>query len=62
MTADQWKATIIGAVNNPDGDQLESLARHLAECEDAKTYLRHKGYGITGQSIKDAVRLVPAVK
>lgn len=58
MNNDQWKAMIVGAVNNPDDAQLSSLARHLAECEEAKTILRHKGYGVTGQSITDAVKLV----
>jgi hypothetical protein len=59
MTQDQWKAMIIGAANSPDDDQLNSLSRHMADCEEANSILRHKGYGTAGQSIKDVVRGVP---
>lgn len=59
MNAHQWKAMIIGAVNNPDEAQLDSLASHLAACEEANGILRHKGYGQSGQAINDVVRGVP---
>lgn len=59
MNAHQWKAMIIGAVNSPDEDQLDSLAAHLAECETAKSILRAKGYGKAGQTIDVTVREVP---
>lgn len=62
MNADQWKATIIGAVNNPDSDMLDCLAAHVAECEEAKTILRNKGYGVTGQSVLVTARLVPCAR
>lgn len=50
---------IVGAVGNPDEAQLDSLAHHMAACEEANSILRHKGYGTAGQSIKDVVRGVP---
>ena len=62
MNSHQWKALIVGAVNNPDEDQLDSLAAHLAECELAKGILRARGYGKSGQSIDVMVREVPHVR
>ena len=59
MTKDQWKAMIIGAANNPDEDQLDSLANHMAACEEANGILRHLGYGKPGQAIDDVVRGLP---
>lgn len=50
---------IIGAVNNPDEDQINSLAQHMAACEEANSILRSKGYGASGQAINDVVRGVP---
>ena len=59
MTKDQWKAMIVGAANNPDEDQLDSLAHHMAACEEANGILRHKGWGKAGQAINDVVRGLP---
>lgn len=59
MTNDQWKAMIIGAVNCTDEAQLDSLANHMAACEEANSILRSKGYGASGQAINDVVRGVP---
>lgn len=59
MNAEQWLPVIVGAVNNPDPDQLHALAQHLAQCEEAKTLLRAKGYGIAGQPINETARQVP---
>lgn len=59
MNTQQWKAMIIGAVNNPDEDQINSLAQHMAACEEANSILRSKGYGASGQAINDVVRGVP---
>lgn len=59
MTKDQWKAMIIGAANSQDHDQLDSLAHHMAACEEANTILRSKGWGKSGQAINDVVRGVP---
>ena len=59
MNAHQWKAMIVGAANSPDPDQLDSLAAHMAACEEANSILRHKGWGKSGQSINDVVRGVP---
>ena len=50
---------IVGAVNNPDDAQLDSLAHHMAACEEANSILRNLGYGKAGQSIKDVARGVP---
>lgn len=50
---------IVGAVSNPDEAQLDSLANHMAACEEANAILRHKGYGASGQAINDVVRGVP---
>lgn len=59
MNNQQWKAMIIGAANSQDHDQLDSLANHMAACEEANTILRAKGWGKAGQSINDVVRGVP---
>jgi hypothetical protein len=59
MNSDQWRSLIVNAVNNSDSEQLTSLAKHLAACEEANTILRSKGYGQPGQMINDAARLVP---
>lgn len=59
MNIQQWRNIIVRAVEDPSSGLLDSLAQHVAECEEAKTILRHKGYGITGQSVLVTVRLVP---
>lgn len=59
MNAYEWESLIVAAATNPDKAQLESLATHLAECEEAKTILRNKGWGKSGQAINDVVRGVP---
>ena len=59
MTQYEWQNLIVAAASNPDTAQLESLALHLADCEEAKTILRNKGYGTAGQSIVVMVRPVP---
>ena len=59
MNAYEWERLIVAAANNPDKAQLESLAAHLAACEEANGILRHKGYGQSGQAINDVVRGVP---
>lgn len=45
--------------DGPDQTARDRLAAHLVECEQAKTILRHKGYGISGTSIVDAAKAVP---
>lgn len=59
MIASQWFDVIVGAVNNPAPDQLNALAQHLSQCEEAKTLLRAKGYGMAGQPIHETMRQVP---
>ncbi len=59
MNVHQWRDLIVSASRNPDDAQLDSLARHLAECETAKSILRAKGYGKPGQTIDVTVRDVP---
>lgn len=60
MNSSQWAAMIIGAAADPDGDTMHSLAEHLAACERAKSWLRAKGYGATGEAIDLMVRDVPS--
>lgn len=59
MDTSQWIATIAGAAADPDGEQMHALAQHLAACERAKTWLRAKGYGTTGEGIDKMVCEVP---
>ena len=59
MNIQYWLNLIVSAVNNPDPDQLNSLANHMAACEEANSILRSKGYGASGQAINDVVRGVP---
>ena len=59
MDTSQWIAAIKGAAADPDGDQMYALAQQLSACERAKTFLRAKGYGVTGQAIDLMVCEVP---
>lgn len=49
---------MIRAARENDGALLDQLATHLADCEEAKTILRAKGYGDTGMSVA-ATGMVP---
>ena len=59
MNKHEWRNLIVSAANNPDDTQLDSLAQHMAACEEANGILRHKGWGKSGQAINDVVRGVP---
>lgn len=62
-----YRAEILRAVlgGNPppakahDLTRLNQIAEHLAECEEARTILRAKGYGRAGMSFVDMARSVP---
>lgn len=62
MNIQYWHNLIVAAVESKDTDQLDSLVRHLAACEQANQILRAKGYGMPGQMIHDIARQVPHVK
>lgn len=65
--ADIYRAEILRAVQgsraNPlkvaDISRLNQIAEHLAQCEEAQTALRAKGYGCAGMSFLEVVREVP---
>lgn len=59
MKGIEWRDLIVSAVNREDESMLNSLAAHLAGCEEANRLLRAKGYGKSGQLIEDAARAVP---
>lgn len=61
-TTSQWIAAITGAAADPNGEQMHSLAQHLAACERAKTFLRARGYGNVGEAIDKMVRDVPLAR
>jgi len=62
-----YRAEILRAVlgGNPhpakahDLHRINQIAERLAECEEAQSMLRAKGYGGPGSSIIDAARQVP---
>lgn len=62
MDADAWKREILAVAADKDGDTIRSLAEHLAACERAKTWLRARGYGTTGEAIDVMVRDVPMAR
>lgn len=62
MNIQQWRNIIVRAVEDPTSGLLDSLAQHVAECEEAKSILRHKGYGVTGHSMLVVARLIPSAK
>ena len=43
-----------------DLHRLNQIAEHLAECEEAQSVMRAKGFGGPGVSILEAARRVPA--
>jgi hypothetical protein len=59
MKGIEWRDLIVSAVKREDESMLNSLAAHLAGCEEANRILRNKGYGKTGTAIEDAARAVP---
>jgi hypothetical protein len=42
-----------------DLNRINQLCEHLAQCEDAQTALRARGYGRAGMTLLDVVREVP---
>ena len=58
MTEKNWKDHIRFIVETDDYDSIDLLARMLYESEDAKNELRKLGYGWTGLSLLDTVRLL----
>lgn len=58
MKGIEWRDLIVNAVNRKDESMLNSLAAHLAGCEEANRLLRAKGYGKSGQAIEDVARAV----
>lgn len=59
MKQHEWRCLIVRAATSTDTDLLDSLALHLAECEEAGTILQALGYGVPGLSIDRRVSLVP---
>ncbi|NHZ38347.1 hypothetical protein [Massilia rubra] len=59
MKQHHWHDLIVRSVQAKDERTIDSLARHLAECETAKQILQAKGYGTQGQGIEATARLVP---
>ncbi|MCG2586509.1 hypothetical protein [Massilia sp. TS11] len=55
-----YRDLIVRAVENRDDDMLDSIANHLADCEEGKTILRAKGYGLHGMAVAALARQVPA--
>jgi hypothetical protein len=58
MRVHEWTSLIHRAAEAKDDALITSLAQHLAECEEANSILRAKGYGASGTSIVDAVKMV----
>lgn len=56
MKAKGWKKIIIEA--NKDPEQMKLLAKLLEEADKAKQILKDKGYGWTGLSLLEAVKLI----
>ncbi len=59
MKTQHWRDFIVRTVENKDEELLCQIAQHLSECEQAKSILRSKGYGVTGQSVLATARPVP---
>jgi hypothetical protein len=57
MRGIEWRDLIVSAVERKDESMLNSLAAHLAGCEEANRLLRANGCGTTGTAIVDAVRV-----
>jgi hypothetical protein len=62
MRIHEWITLIHRATEAKDGRLINSLALHLAECEQANAILHAKGYGQSGTSIVDVARAVPENK
>ena len=66
-TALRYRATILRAVFGSyasegkvqDLHRLNQLCEHLAQCEEAQTALRARGYGRAGMTFLEIVRQVP---
>lgn len=61
MKTQHWRDFIVRTVESKDEELLGQIAQHLDDCEQAKSILRSKGYGVTGQSVLATARLVPDV-
>lgn len=59
MIPRHWYSLIVRAVESKDSTTIASLARHLAECEQAKQILQAKGYGAQGQGVAAVAAQVP---
>jgi hypothetical protein len=59
MHAGHYRDLIVKAVMDENDELLDSIAAHLAACEQAKQILCAKGYGGAGLPIDGAARLVP---
>lgn len=56
MTAEGWGilvARVIAKVNGGDCEAALGIIEQLADYDKAKTILRDKGYGITGQTLSE---------
>lgn len=56
MKAKGWEKIIISTNNDPE--QMKLLVKLLEEADKAKQILRDKGYGWTGLSLLEAVKLI----
>ncbi|HEX8615653.1 MAG TPA: hypothetical protein VF800_30595 [Telluria sp.] len=59
MKQHHWHDLIVRAVEAKDETTINSLAQHLAECEQAKQILQAKGYGAQGQGVAAVAAQVP---
>lgn len=59
MNVATWKAQIISAAADPDGDKMQALASRLEADYRAMDLLQNKGYKIDGRQIDVIVATVP---
>lgn len=61
MNPRHYRAMIIRAVGEPDGETLDLIVSHVIDAERAKQILRANGYGMAGLSASATAALVPAI-
>jgi hypothetical protein len=54
-----WRAQIISAAADPDGDKMQGLINRLEASYRAMDMLQHKGYRIDGRQIDVIVASMP---